>query len=158
ALFYIITYVLMVTGAFGIILILSRAGFEAENITDFKGLNDKNPWLAFLMMVVMMSMAGIPFLVGFYAKLVVLQAAISAGLVWLAVLAVVFSVIGAFYYLRVVKYIYFDKPETGNAGEDTFAISALDTTIVISTNGLLLVALGIYPTALLSLCRVAFPQ
>ena len=95
---------------------------------------------------------------GFWAKLLVLQAAISAGLVWLAVLAVVFSVIGALYYLRVVKYIYFDKPETGNAGEDTFAISALDTTIVISTNGLLLVALGIYPTALLSLCRVAFPQ
>ncbi|MEZ5589415.1 MAG: NADH-quinone oxidoreductase subunit NuoN [Gammaproteobacteria bacterium] len=158
ALFYIITYVLMVTGAFGIILILSRAGFEAENITDFKGLNDRNPWLAFLMMVVMMSMAGIPFLVGFYAKLVVLQAAISAGLVWLAVLAVVFSVIGAFYYLRVVKYIYFDKPEAGSAGEEAFAISALDTTIVISTNGLLLVALGIYPTALLSLCRVAFPQ
>ena len=152
AMFYTITYVIMVTGAFGVILIMSRAGFEAENINDFKGLNDRNPWLAFLMLLIMMSMAGIPFLVGFYAKLIVLQAAINAGLVWLAVLAVVFSVIGAFYYLRVVKYIYFDKAEA-----DALDILGTDTKIVISTNGLLIIALGLYPTALLSLCQVAFP-
>ncbi len=96
AMFYTITYVLMATGAFGIIIVLSQAGFEAENIDDFKGLNDRSPWLAFLMLLVMMSMAGIPFLVGFYAKLAVLQAIINEGLVWLAILAVVFSVIGAF--------------------------------------------------------------
>jgi NADH-quinone oxidoreductase subunit N len=154
ALFYTITYVLMVTAAFGIILILSKAGFEAENISDFKGLNERNPWLAFLMLLVMMSMAGIPFLVGFYAKLIVLQAAIAAGLIWLAILAVVFSVIGAFYYLRIVKYMYFDKVETG---DEVFEIAALDTKIAISTNGLLIVALGLYPTALMTLCQVAFP-
>ena len=152
AMFYTITYVIMVTGAFGVILIMSRAGFEADHITDFKGLNDRNPWLAFIMLLVMMSMTGIPFLVGFYAKLIVLQAAINAGLVWLAVLAVVFSVIGAFYYLRVVKYIYFDQPEA-----EALDIPGVDTKIVISTNGLLIVALGLYPTALLSLCQVAFP-
>jgi len=157
ALFYTITYVLMVTAAFGIILILSRAGFEAENISDFKGLNERNPWLAFLMLLVMMSMAGIPFLVGFYAKLIVLQAAISAGLIWLAILAVVFSVIGAFYYLRVVKYMYFDKPEAAAANGDAIETPAMDTQIVISTNGLLIIALGVYPTFLMALCQVAFP-
>lgn len=152
ALFYTITYVLMVTGAFAVILILSRNGFEAENISDFKGLNNRNPWLAFIMLLIMMSMAGIPFLVGFYAKLMVLQAIISEGLLWLAIVAVVFSVIGAFYYLRVVKFMYFDQ-----ADDEQPIVTALDTQIVISTNGLLIVGLGIYPTALMSLCALAFP-
>ncbi|MFO1351144.1 MAG: NADH-quinone oxidoreductase subunit NuoN [Gammaproteobacteria bacterium] len=151
ALFYAIVYVLMAIGAFGIVIILSRAGFEAENIADFKGLNERNPWLALMMLLIMMSMAGVPLLVGFYAKLAILQAVVSAGLIWLAVLALVFSVIGAFYYLRVVKFMYFDH------AEDNAAVRApLDTQIVISTNGLLMVALGIYPTALMALCAAAF--
>ena len=150
AMFYAIVYVLMAVGAFGLIIMLSRTGFEAENIDDFKGLNDRNPWLAFLMMVVMMSMAGIPFMAGFYAKWVVLQAVVDVGLVWLAILGVVFSVIGAFYYLRVVKCLYFDKPEQSAPIQ-----LSRDTEIVISANGLLLVALGLYPTALMSWCATA---
>jgi NADH-quinone oxidoreductase subunit N len=124
---------------------------EAEHIDDFRGLNDRSPWLAFLMLLVMMSMAGIPFLVGFYAKLVVLQAIISEGFIGLAILAVVFSVIGAFYYLRVVKCLYFDPP----ASDQPLTLSR-DTQVVLSANGLLLVALGLYPTALLTWCATAF--
>ncbi len=131
AMFYVIVYVLMAVGAFGVIILLSRTGFEAENIDDFKGLNDRNPWLAFVMMMIMMSMAGVPFLAGFYAKWMVLQAVVNVGLVWLAIFGVVFSVIGAFYYLRVVKCIYFDKPEQSEPIE-----MSLDTEIVISANGL----------------------
>jgi NADH-quinone oxidoreductase subunit N len=150
AMFYTIVYVLMAVGAFGMVIMLSRTGFEAENIDDFKGLNDRSPWLAFLMMMIMMSMAGVPFLVGFYAKWVVLQAIINIGLVWLAILGVVFSVIGAFYYLRVVKCMYFDKPEQSEPIQ-----LSLDTEIAISANGLLLVALGLYPTALMTWCATA---
>lgn len=150
AMFYAIVYVLMAVGAFGVVILLSRAGFEAENIDDFKGLNDRNPWLAFVMMVVMMSMAGIPFMAGFYAKLVVLQAVISIDLVWLALVGVLFSVIGAFYYLRVVKCIYFDKAEQAEA----IAMSR-DVEIVISANGLLLIFLGLYPAALMTWCSTA---
>ena len=150
AMFYTIVYVLMAVGAFGVVIVLSRSGFEAENIDDFKGLNDRNPWLAFLMMVIMMSMAGVPFLVGFYAKWVVLQAIVNIGLVWLAVLGVVFSVIGAFYYLRVVRCMYFDQPEQSEPIQ-----MRLDTEIAISANGLLLVALGLYPTALMTWCAMA---
>ena len=150
AMFYAIVYVLMAVGAFGVIIVLSRSGFEAENIDDFKGLNDRSPWLAFLMMMIMMSMAGIPFLVGFYAKWVVLQAIIHVGLIWLAILGVVFSVIGAFYYLRVVKCMYFDKPEQSDPVE-----FSRDTGIVISANGLLLVVLVLYPTALMTWCAAA---
>jgi NADH-quinone oxidoreductase subunit N len=150
ALFYTVVYVLMAVGAFGVVIVLSRAGFEAENIDDFKGLNDRSPWLAFLMMIIMMSMAGVPFLVGFYAKWVVLQAVVDIGLVWLALFGVLFSVIGAFYYLRVVKCLYFDKPEQN----EPIQIS-LDTEITISANGLLLVALGLYPTALMTWCATA---
>ncbi|MDQ5909156.1 MAG: NADH-quinone oxidoreductase subunit [Pseudomonadota bacterium] len=150
SMFYTIVYVLMAVGAFGVIIMLSRSGFEAENIDDFKGLNDRSPWLAFLMMMIMMSMAGVPFLVGFYAKWVVLQAVVDIGLVWLALFGVVFSVIGAFYYLRVVKCIYFDKPEQSA----TIELSR-DTEIVISANGLILVVLGLYPTGLMALCAAA---
>lgn len=150
AMFYTIVYVLMAVGAFGVIILLSRTGFEAENIDDFKGLNDRNPWLALVMMVIMMSMAGVPFLAGFYAKWMVLQAIVNVGLVWLAILGVVFSVIGAFYYLRVVKCIYFDKPEQSEPIE-----MSLDTEIVISANGLLLVVIGLYPTALMTWCATA---
>lgn len=150
AMFYTIIYVLMAVGAFGVVILLSRTGFEAENIDDFKGLNDRSPWLAFVMMVVMMSMAGVPFLAGFYAKWVVLQAVVEIGLVWLAIVGVLFSVIGAFYYLRVVKCIYFDKPEQ----TEVIEISR-DVEIVISANGLLLIVLGLYPTALMAWCAAA---
>ena len=151
AMFYAIVYTLMAVGAFGVVIVLSRNGFEAENIDDFKGLNDRHPWLAFLMMVIMMSMAGVPFLAGFYAKWMVLQAAIQVGLVWLAVLGVVFSVIGAFYYLRVVKCVYFDRPESNT---EPLQLS-LDTEITISANGLLLVVLGLYPAVLIAWCESA---
>ncbi|HXH02984.1 MAG TPA: NADH-quinone oxidoreductase subunit NuoN [Candidatus Competibacteraceae bacterium] len=147
AMFYALTYTLMVAGAFGILLVLSQTGFEVENIQDLKGLNDRSPWLAFLMLLVMMSMAGIPFLVGFYAKLAVLQAIIEIGQVGLAVFAVVLSVIGAFYYLRVVKFIYFDEPE-----QNVPLQPSLDTQVVLSANGLLILLLGLYPTALMALC------
>ena len=146
ALFYTITYTVMVTGAFGILLMLSKRGFEAERIVDLKGLNDRSPWLA-----LMMSLAGVPFLVGFYAKLVVLQAIIREGFLGLAILAVLFSVVGAFYYLRVVKFMYFDRTD-----DRSLPPSRLDTQIVISANGLLLIALGLYPTALMSVCIAAF--
>lgn len=151
SMFYALTYVLMVTAAFGMILVLSRAGVEIEDIRDFRGLNENDSWLAFLMLLTMMSMAGIPFLVGFYAKLVVLQAAVSAGLVWLAIYGVIFSVIGAFYYLRVVKVMYFDKPE-----RSTTVDLPSDLKYAISANGLLILVLGLFPSILMSLCEKAF--
>ena len=103
SMFYVIAYVMMTTGAFGMILLMSRAGFEADNIDDFKGLNKRSPWFAGVMLMLMFSMAGIPFFVGFFAKFAVLQSVVAAGYMWLAVVAVLFSLIGAFYYLRVVK-------------------------------------------------------
>jgi NADH-quinone oxidoreductase subunit N len=149
AMFYTIVYAIMGLGGFGMILMLSRQGFEAENIEDFRGLNERNSWLAFLMLILMFSMAGVPPTVGFFAKLSVLQAAVNAGLVWLAVVAVIFSVIGAFYYLRIVKLMYFDKPE------DTQPIVAsFDMRLVMGVNSLAVLGLGIYPSALMALCRL----
>ena len=107
SMFYVLVYVLMTLGTFGMIMLLSREGFEAEKLDDFKGLNRRNPWYAFITLLLMFSMAGIPPTVGIYAKLSVLQAVISAGYIWLAVVAVLFSLIGAFYYLRIVKLMYF---------------------------------------------------
>jgi NADH-quinone oxidoreductase subunit N len=132
------------------ILLLSREGFEAENIEDFKGLNQRNPWYAFIMLLLMFSMAGIPPTVGFWAKLFVLQAALSAGYVWLAVAAVLFSLVGAFYYLRVVKVMYFDAPL------DTHPIAPHgDVRALMSVNGLAVIALGLTPGALLAICQNA---
>jgi len=111
SMFYIITYVLMSLASFGMIIIMSRKGFEADNINDYKGLNQRNPLFAVMMMFIMFSMAGVPPFVGFWAKLSVLKAVVSADLLWLAVVAVVFSIIGAFYYLRIIKVMYFDKAE-----------------------------------------------
>ncbi len=147
AMFYVLVYALMTLGAFGMILMLSRAGFEADEIEDFKGLNERSPWFAFVMLILMFSMAGVPPFVGFYAKLAVLQAVIDAGLVWLAVLAVLSAVIGAFYYLRIVKYMYFDKP-----GDESALQSNFDMRATISANGLLILGLGIYPSGLMALC------
>ncbi|MGF1546497.1 MAG: NADH-quinone oxidoreductase subunit NuoN [Thiotrichales bacterium] len=150
SMFYTLTYALMSLGAFGVIAMLSHRDFEAENLEDFKGLNERNPWLAFVTMLVMFAMAGVPPLVGFYAKLNILQAVVQHGYVWLAVYAVLLSVVGAFYYLRIVKMMYFDKPTVDYAPG-----SSLDFNIALSVNGLLMLALGIFPSALLSLCIFA---
>jgi len=145
--FYVVVYVLMTLGSFGVILLLSRSGFEAENLDDYKGLNQRSPWYAFLMLLLMFSMAGVPPTVGFFAKLSVLQAVVQIGLWWIAVIAVVFSLIGAFYYLRIVKLMYFDAPV------DTAPISASgDVRALLSVNGLAVLVLGISPQPLLVLC------
>ena len=150
AMFYVLAYVVMTTGTFGMILLMARAGFEAENLDDYRGLNKRSPWFAGVMLMMMFSMAGIPFFVGFFAKFAVLQAVVAAGYIWLAVVAVFFSLIGAFYYLRVVKLMYFDPPA------DTSPLTAgMDMRILISANGLAVALLGIFPQMLMSLCAYA---
>ncbi|HKO88218.1 MAG TPA: NADH-quinone oxidoreductase subunit NuoN [Burkholderiales bacterium] len=150
SMFYAIIYVLMSLGGFGMILLLSRAGFEAENLSDFKGLNQRSPWYAFMMLLLMFSMAGVPPTVGFYAKLVVLEPLVAGNLTWLAVYAVLFSLIGAYYYLRIVKLMYFDD------AEDTAPLSpGLDMRVLLSANGLLMLLLGIFPGWLMELCLYA---
>ena len=149
AMFYTIAYAFMAAAAFGMIILLSREGFEAEEIADFKGLNAREPWFALMMLMVMFSMAGIPLFVGFYAKLVVLESVLDAGLVWLAVLGVFFAVIGAFYYLRVIWFMYFAEAEAGHA--ETLEAS-MGLRIVVSANALLMLALGVFPGVLLDLC------
>lgn len=150
AMFYVIVYVIMSLGAFGMVLLLSRARFEAENIEDFRGLNQRSPWYAFIMLLLMFSMAGVPPTAGFYAKLSVVQSTIAAGQIWLAVVAVLFSLIGAFYYLRVVKLMYFDEPT------DTAPIVAgRDVRILLSANGLAVLLIGLAPQSLLALSFIA---
>ncbi len=153
SMFYVVVYVLMTLGTFGMIMLLSREGFEAENLDDFKGLNRRNPWYAFITLLLMFSMAGIPPTVGIYAKLSVLQAVLSAGYIWLAVVAVLFSLIGAFYYLRIVKLMYFDEPET-----DAPILPESDVKLLISANGLAILAFGLFPQALMALCAYAIQQ
>ena len=150
SLFYVISYAIMTLGSFGMILLLSRAGFEAESIDDFKGLNQKSKWYAFMMLILMFSLAGIPPTVGFFAKLFVLQAALDAGYTWLVVLAVLLSVIGAFYYLRIVKSMYFDRP----VGEITVDPRA-DTRWMLSATAIATLILGIFPARLMDLCARA---
>jgi NADH-quinone oxidoreductase subunit N len=150
SMFYVITYALTNLGAFGMIMLLSRAGFEAENIEDFKGLNQRNSWYAFLMLLIILSLAGLPPMVGFFAKLSVLQAALQAGYVWLVVVAVMFSLIGAFYYLRIVKLMYFD-----NATDVSIIQAESDTRLMISVSGLAVLALGLFSQPLLALCAYA---
>ena len=147
SMFYSITYVLTTLGTFGIIMLLARNGFEAENLDDLKGLNKRNPWFALVMLLLMFSLAGIPPLMGFYAKLSVLQAVLSTGKLWLAIVAVLFSLIGTFYYLRVVKLMYFDEPV-----DDTPIVVSADMRMVLSVNGLIVLALGIMPGALMTAC------
>ena len=148
AMFYTLTYVLMAAAAFGMLIVLSRKGFEAENLDDFKGLNARSPWFALMMMMVMFSMAGVPPFVGFYAKLVVLSSVLDAGLVWLAVAGVMFAVVGAFYYVRLVWYMYFTEPNEASGLQ-----VPNDLRVVLSANVLSLLALGLFPGALLDLCR-----
>lgn len=150
AMFYVLVYVLMSLGAFGMILLLSRAGFEADRLDDFKGLNRRSPWLAFMMLLLMFAMAGIPPTLGFYAKLSVLQAVVGIDYVWLAVVAVMFSLVGAFYYLRIVKLMYFDAPH-----DMTPIMASADTRAVMSINGLAMLGLGIMPQPLMAVCAHA---
>ncbi len=150
AMFYVLVYVLTALAGFGVLLLLSREGFESEELDDLKGLNRRDPWFAFIMLLVMFSMAGVPPLAGFFAKLSVLQAALQQGLVWLVVLAVMMSLVGAFYYLRVVKLMYFDDPQHHQP------IQPLgDMKVMLSANGVGLLLLGLAPQPLLTLCMVA---
>jgi len=154
--FYVITYALTTLGTFGIILLLSRQGFEAEEIADLRGLNRRSPWYAFVMLLMMFSLAGIPPTVGFYAKLVVLQSLLGDSLqgpmLWLAIIAVMFSLVGAFYYLRIVKVMYFDEPLAGRAVP---IAATTDMRVALSVNGVLVLVLGILPQYLLKLCTDA---
>lgn len=150
--FYVITYAITAMGGFAMIMLLSRAGFEAENIDDFRGLNTRHPWYAFLMLLLMFSMAGVPPTVGFYAKLLVLKAVVDVELVWLAIVAVLFSVIGAFYYLRMVKVMYFDAPD-----DESSPACSTDMHLALSANGLAILFLGLFPGSLLALCSSVFP-
>jgi NADH-quinone oxidoreductase subunit N len=156
AMFYVVTYVLTTLASFGVILLLAREGFESEEIADFAGLNQRSPLYAAIMAICLFSLAGIPPMVGFYAKLSVLQALIASGTalhIGLAVFAVLMSLIGAFYYLRVVKVMYFDEPITAST------VSApLDVRAVLSVNGLLVLFLGIVPGGLMALCAQAVVQ
>jgi NADH-quinone oxidoreductase subunit N len=150
SMFYVVIYVLMTLGTFGMIMLLSRAGFEADKLEDFKGLNRRNPWYAFIMLLLMFSMAGIPPTVGIYAKLSVLQAVLNAGYIWLAVAAVLLSLIGVFYYLRIVKLMYFDEPET-----DALILPQGDVKLLLSANGLAVLGFGFFPQALMAWCAYA---
>lgn len=149
--FYVIVYALMSAAAFGMVIMLSARGVEAENLDDFKGLNRRNAWYAAIMAMVMFSMAGVPVFVGFFAKWLVIQAALNAGLVWLAIIAVVFSVIGSFYYLRVVKLMYFDEPVT-----ETPIDAPVDFRAAISLNGVIMLGLGIFSGSLIQICMSSF--
>jgi NADH-quinone oxidoreductase subunit N len=150
SLFYVVVYTLMSLGGFGVILLLSRGGFEAERLDDFKGLNERNSWYAFIMLILMLSMAGMPPLLGFWAKWSVLIQVIQAGLVWLAVAAVFFAIIGAFYYLRIVKLMYFDK------SENLVLIEAgMDMRVALSVNALVILLLGLMPHTLMTICLSA---
>jgi len=152
ALYYTITYVIMAIGGFGMIILLSRGGFEADRLEDFKGLNARSPWFAAVMLMLMFSMAGVPPFVGFWAKLAAIQAALHVDLLWLAIVAVLFSVIGAYYYLRVVKLMYFDEPAERRALQGSGALK-----FVLSANGLAVLLLGMYPGLLLALCAHVLP-
>jgi NADH-quinone oxidoreductase subunit N len=150
SMFYSIAYMLTTVASFGVVLLLSREGFEADNLDDFKGLNQRSPWWAFIMLLVMFSLAGVPPTVGFYAKFTVIQAVVQEGFVWLAVVAVMASLIGAFYYLRIVKLMYFDEPVDRAPLE-----SRVDARLVLSANGLVLLLFGILPQPLMGLCVIA---
>jgi NADH-quinone oxidoreductase subunit N len=151
AMFYSVVYALMSAGAFGVLLLISSKGHDVQELDDLKGLSDRDPWLGAMMALIMFSMAGVPPMVGFVAKLLVLEAIIAQGMVWLAIVAVIFSIIGAFYYLRVVKMIYFDKPTT-----EVPVVTNASARVAITVNGAAILLLGMYPAALFSLCQQAF--
>lgn len=152
SMFYAIVYALTSLGGFGMIILMSRQGFEAEEIDDYKGLSERSPWFAFMMLILMFSMAGIPPMVGFYAKFAVIKAVLNAELMSVAVIAVLMSVVGAFYYLRMIKVMYFDSPV-----EEQHEIQApKDMCIMLSTNALFVLALGVFPGSLMAICTIVF--
>jgi len=169
SMFYVITYAIIAMGGFAVVILLSRDGEEADQLADLKGLSSRHPWYAFMMMLFLFAMAGVPPTVGFYAKLSVINAVVDAqgaNLVWLAVFAVVMSVVGAYYYLRAIKLMYFDEPDNINPNnnnlENSTSQSALDISVpikpswdfsvLLSVNGLAVLVLGILPGALMALC------
>jgi NADH-quinone oxidoreductase subunit N len=148
--FYMVTYVLTTLGSFGMIMLLSRPGFEAEQLDDLKGLARRSPWFALVMTIFMLSLAGLPPTVGFYAKLSVLQSLVTTNVpayLWLAIAAVVLSLVGAFYYLRVIKVMYFDEPVDAQP-----VVSTADVRWVMSLNGVAVLAFGLLPGGLMTLC------
>lgn len=147
SMYYTVVYVLASLGAFGVIMALSQNGKEAEKLDDYKGLHRRNPWMALTMMVCMFSFAGVPPLVGFYGKVAVFQAAIDAGLTWLAVIGILFAVVGGFFYLRVIKFMYLDAPADGSR-----VIVPKDTGTALLVNGALIVLFGILPGPLMDWC------
>ena len=155
AMFYTIVYVLMSAGSFGVLVFLSHKGFECENLEDLRGLNRRNPWYAFIVLLLMFSLAGVPPTVGFYAKLAVLSAVVNAGMIWLAVVAVLFSLIGAYYYLRIVKLMYFDEMRDSPMDSAPLEGRPLGARVLLSANGLALLALGILPQPLMTVCVFA---
>ena len=152
AMFYIATYVLVVAGAFAIIIIMSRHGEDFDTLSDYRGLNARNPWLAFMMLLLLFSMAGIPPTVGFIAKFGLLEALVDANMAWLAVLALVFALIGAYYYLRVVMLMYFEEPDERFAGVPV--MMSREMRIAISINGSAALLLGLLPSFFIDLCRI----
>lgn len=153
AMFYISTYVLVAAGAFAIIAIMSRDGIEFDKLEDYRGLNARNPWLAFMMLLLLFSMAGVPPTVGFFAKLGLLEALVQANLVWLAVLTLIFALVGVYYYLRVVMLMYFEEPTEDMAGKEITVSSGLMT--AISINGAAALFLGLLPSFFIDLCRIS---
>lgn len=147
AMFYVITYALMSAGAFGMIILLGRAGFEADQLEDFKGLTERSPWFALIMLMLMFSLTGVPPFIGFWAKWFVIKEALAAGFVWLAVLAVITSIIGAYYYLRIVKLMYFDAVERAEP-----IAPGTEMGLVISLNGFVVLVLGLIPGVLMTMC------
>lgn len=152
AMFYAISYAIMSAAAFGAIVVLSNRGFEADRIDDYKGLNARNPWMAGLVLCIMASLAGVPPFLGFWAKLVVLRAALQGDMLWLAIVGIVFAVIGAFYYLRVIKVMYFDEP----VGEAMVARDDQPLQVVFGVNALALLVLGIFWNPIMAWCQQAF--
>ncbi len=151
ALFYVVVYAMMAVGGFGMIALLSRSGVETEEISDFRGLNSRNPWLAFIFLLLLFSMAGIPPTIGFFAKLSLIDALIRVHLEWLACFALIFAIIGAFYYIRVVKTMYFEKPSQLSAIHIT-----KEANLALSINAVAVLILGIFPSFLFSFCYSAF--
>lgn len=154
--FYAISYAVMAAAAFGTIVVLSRRGFEADRIDDFKGLNARSPWMAGLVLCVMASLAGVPPFLGFWAKLAVLRAAWEGGQIWLVIVGIVFAVIGAFYYLRVIRAMYFDEPESADGRGPMTQREDLSLRIVFAANALSLLVLGLAWNPIMAWCQKAF--
>jgi NADH-quinone oxidoreductase subunit N len=153
AMFYIATYVIVAAGAFAVIALLSKEGMEFDQLDDFRGLNARNPWLAFIMLLLMFSMAGVPPTVGFFAKLGLLEALVQAHYVWLASIALLFAIIGAYYYLRVVMLMYFEEPKDALTG--THLSLTRGAMIAITINGIAALVLGLLPSTFIDMCRIS---